>query len=88
MQELKCAVEHPGGHGAGLGGGGIVGVAWETGLIGRLLDHGIDLRARAVAQREVAQRLLTEPPVSYCVVMRSSEPGRPLGAKGFQAPSA
>ncbi len=28
-----------------LGGGGVVGVAWETGLIGGLLDHGVDLRA-------------------------------------------
>jgi NTE family protein len=28
-----------------LGGGGVVGVAWETGLIGGLLDNGIDLRA-------------------------------------------
>ena len=28
-----------------LGGGGVVGVAWETGLIGGLLDNGVDLRA-------------------------------------------
>jgi len=27
-----------------LGGGGVIGVAWETGLVSGLLEHGIDLR--------------------------------------------
>ncbi|MGD8193426.1 patatin-like phospholipase family protein [Herbiconiux sp. P18] len=31
-----------------LGGGGVAGIAWETGLVSGLLGHGIDLRAADV----------------------------------------
>lgn len=38
----------PGTRGLVLGGGGITGIAWETGLVAGLLDHGVDLTSADV----------------------------------------